>query len=392
MVVGLVSMAAADDKLTVGGDFRVNAVYIDPPGNVDGAEPREYFTSRFRTEFKFAFNDMMSGHIRADWAENVWGTNRQMFDNPDITNGSVLGVLQIEYASVKITKPLFALQIGLDGSFDYGFGDVYRPYGPGLQFRLKTPVMVGLDFYKIDERANTDEDDNDDRNMYGLIVAGSVAGWTIGGWYGNDHDLAADTMKQHVEIYAKGKIGPVALGVGIGQFFGEQSDTVDWVGTQAIVDASAQVTPAAKVGGHLYFAAANDDADKSTARQLYVWGPSPSHFTSGMPGLTWDGVGYEAGFSCRTQFDADAGQIGADVYGNFKIGDITLGAQVWYFVPTDTDLTDYESLLGIDAGVSYSLAPGSWVALGAIYDMPSTESGANEEPTLGVQASFYIMY
>jgi len=416
LILGLVSMAGAEDRLTINGDFRVVGYYKQNAGNVESDNDVSYFDQRFRTAFNFKFSDMVSGIIRADWAESIWGIRDNLgpFPGPELGTwadgtDTILPVLQIEQAQATLSKPMFDLTMGLGWVVPYGFNDVWRPYGHGFDLRLKLPVMVQLSAIKWDENGTAspqsagpgafavDGEGAEDWNDLSLQVAGKVAGWQIGGFYATRMNGIDEVNPSVIEVYGKGQLGPVSLGAGLDYFLGEHADGVDAVGMALYVEARAALTAAATVGGHVYYNAANDDDTKQSYRQLYVNGPAPSHFASGMPGLTWDGVGYEAGFAGRTAIGVngdgtDPGQMGLDVYVNYKIGDFTLGAQVYYFLPVDGDLTDLTSLMGIDAGVQYSLAPGVWVALGAIYDAPSGEDSYDPTATTGVQGAFYIMY
>jgi hypothetical protein len=408
LALSMVQVAVADDRLKVGGDFRIRAHYYnfdDDDGTDSDDNVEKYFQTRFRLGLDFTLAEGITTHFRADfhddavWGNTDWAIGRESgpaYGSQGRPTKDTGFDMEIDRAYVRIERDMFIMQ---GGQIFQGFGyfTAYTPQATGLALRLKLPVTIDLNYFKIDEGLSLEDeaDDQKDTDQFGLQVSYKSDVFTVGGYYSLSTDGAkVDYEDQSViGLWGSGKVGPVALKAAVDMFGGKQSSDVDYMGTQAWLNGEFTLTQALKLGANVYYALAAAD-DGSEVQLVRVGENNNVPFDGGyqmamVPGRYSDCVnvlnnGFPTPYSIAPDSPGGAGVTAFDVYGIFGLMEnLSLRAQIGYFSPQDKDVTEWESSMVYQGSVLWTFAPKCDLFGGAYArtddleeDDPDTEIGA----------------
>lgn len=403
LVIGLVfSMAqvtVADDRLETSGDVRIRAINHDnDDGDGDLEDNQKFIDSRFRLGLKVTVAEGITANLRADFFDDaVWGTTgafgRPASDGADI---------EIDRMFIRIEKDMFIFQ---GGQIFQAFGNpgnftAYAPNDNGMALRLKLPVTVDLNYFKLDENTGddtptdytdveTDEKDTRDTDMYAIQVWYPSDTFTIGGYYvlENDAAEAAFENKNVIGVWGNTKLGPVKVSGALDFFGGTMNDATDYMGTQLWLAGEMAVTETVNVGLNFYYALA---ADSDGEVQLTGMDSKLAGFEAHENAFGDYKDTFTVLVGGDTPYDPsgdNAGVMGFDVYGMFTaIENVTLGVQAGYFTPQDDDeaITQWNSSTLLEGSVVWQFAPKCDLMGAAFYRADDYEDDSREDAEIGM--------
>ena len=346
------AVAIAEDRLSLSGEMRVRAFHTDL--DKDSGDTETWANQRLRIAGKIAVAEGVSVTFRTDITEGTdWGntTTAPTQGLPIRTNGfghARSGAQQQwDRAHLDVTLGNFALRagqqyVGTGGAWAVDTQD------SGLRLDMKGDLPVTV--YAIVDK-DGDSKNVQDSFLYGVTVAPKFGDSKL-------KLFGAGYKDMDEEVYLAGvagdlKLGPVNLFAELDYFTGDASSTVDAVGTQLFVDASLAASDMITVGGQLFYALGTDDPDE----QQYVllgngfngWDPINDVGTS----LSNEEISFARPFDFA---GANAGVMGANIYGSFKLSDsLTLGAKAGFYGVEEDAITD-EELVALAAGLVYGFA------------------------------------
>ncbi len=281
-MIAAFSAPAFAGEFTLNGSYRVGAVYsnygTDTTGDTDESS---YFYQRFRLPFAWKVNDNVQAYMRTDWAERNrnsitgetfgaanWGAESLYGGNSH--NGG--GAIQIDYAWVKITQPMFDLTFGRQ-EIMLGHWSGLDIDQEGITMNIKlTPVTITLAYGKLNEGAANvldatghrisggaslnDDGDNADADTYSAQVKYAGSGWNLGGFYTYAIDRAAafDNVKNAFAVFGDVTMGAVSFKGEMDILGGEKSAAVDYKGFNLWGDLSYKASDALTLGIAGYYA------------------------------------------------------------------------------------------------------------------------------------------
>ena len=356
MIAAFAAPAMATD-VSVSGEFRTLAVY-DDSGHMaatDGVD--KYFAQRFRTLVTMKVNDNVTAFLRTDLSEEIWGedatTGTGTFSGNsgkgDSWRRATAGTdtLQVDRAYVQIKSGIFTLKAGQQ----YAFTGVPGPtsmfegqfFGFVGTFDLN-PITIDLIYSKLDE--NTDRADGnqtaEDEDVYVAQLKYAADNFTLGGILGRRIDRSqagTDNELTGYGLFGTFNSGIMTLKGELDIFDGDDTQTVDYYGTQMCLMADFAVTDTLTLGGAFLWAEGTDDPD-TQATSLYQFGVINSP-------LEWEGElgGTTGGYGIANLYDidsnsstgrSDSGVVGIIGKAKFMATDaLTLWAKVAYLEPED---------------------------------------------------------
>jgi opacity protein-like surface antigen len=408
LVLGLVfSMAqvtVADERVTFNGHTRIRAYYIDKDDGVDDDNLEKYTDFRFRLGTVINVAEGITANLRLDYNDNSkWGLDT---GNEGRTEGDK--EMTVERAFIRIEKDMFIFQ---GGQIFQGFGHftAYTPQGVGFATRLKLPVQLDINYFKISE-GNTIEDEDDadkDHNMYSLQATYKADTFNIGGYYATEiDDSATDAVddgdfenKNVIGLWGDAKLGPVAIKAALDMFSGTRDEAVDYMGTQMWLNGGMEIVENFTLGADIWYAMAADD-DGSEEQIIRIAdtladAPCDKHMAAQFLGKFSDVLNVlDNGFPTPYEMDPNAGVMAFDVYGLFDATeDLSFGASVGYWLPQDDDvgINNWENSLVFQGSVLWSFAP-KCDLFGAFYHRTDNVEDEDVDAELGMAAALKISW
>ncbi len=263
-MIAAFSAPAFAGEFTLNGTYRLTAVSTDTGVTGTDADENKNFQQRFRLPFSWKVNDNVMAYMRTDWSEQNttggsigWG------------NGNALGAsdsMQIDYAWVKITQPMFDLTVGAQEVLlgNWSLLDIDQE---GFTLNLKfNPVTVTLAYGKLSEDSSkNDSGTNDDADSYAAQIAYKGANYTLGAMYAKaiDSEPAFDDVKIGYGLFANATFGAFSIKSELDIFDGEQTATVDYDGMNLWADLSYKASDVLTLGLAGYYAKGNNSATKT---------------------------------------------------------------------------------------------------------------------------------
>jgi hypothetical protein len=195
LVAGFVVTAYAEDRLSLGGEYRVRGFYSKNLSNFNSdnkADEQSYFDQRFRMGAKITAAEGVTANFRFDFGEEVWGT-RQPTSLDAIAGGAANsipgsasltntvpgsgrptenGELQIDRLYLRIERDIANFAAGqYAGAF--GYTSAFETQSKWLLLRVKPgPMFIDLAYIKLDEGFGTTDNDEspwtEDADVYAL--------------------------------------------------------------------------------------------------------------------------------------------------------------------------------------------------------------------------------
>lgn len=371
LVAGLFTVAAAEDKLSLSGTMRVRAWdvenYYDFDDNSSDDEA-SYWDQRYRLAATIKANDAVSAHLRLDFAENAWGNNdwsgsRYVGNNELQVDRAYLQVHAADWATVKA------------GQLYFSTGDRYIVYDnncTGIVWQLKfNPITVDLHYSKQSENGSLNDDNfddagvsvqQDDEDAYVAQVKYKAEKFSAGAFYAAVEDSTdADNSPSAIGLFGKFALGPVNFLAELDIFDGDESNTVEYTGTQLFVNAEWKMD-ALLLGGEIYYAEAADN--DGTENQITWLGGNFGDFQPHTYGAFMEDYVPTPGGG-NSVFDPtgdDAGSFGGSIYAKYIWDKLTLWGQVAYLEPDDDKMTRFDDFTVVNLSASYELVQNFTIA------------------------------
>lgn len=414
LVLGLVfSMAqvtVADDRVTFNGHTRIRGYYIDADDSGDDDNVSRYIDFRFRLGAVVNVAEGITANLRLDFNDNsVWGSDTG-------TEGRTEGddELTVERAYIRIEKDMFIFQ---GGEIWQGFGhfSAYTPQGVGFATRLKLPLMIDLNYFKVDEGDDV-TDDNDsyddsdkDHDVYALQGTYKSDMFTIGGYYATEiNDAATDDTtdddfenKNVIGLFGDTKIGPVGIKAALDMFSGTKNDDVDYMGTQMWLNGEMGLTEAFTFGADIFYAMAADDdgSEEQITRIAKSLDDVPFDVFCHVNhlGRYSDTTSPFGGFPTPYEPQDNAGVTAFNAYGLYNVMEnLTLGLSAGYWMPQESDylgdgVDDWESSILIQASVLWTFAPNCDLFAGMYHRADDMDNDATDDDPDAELAMYYVL-
>jgi len=421
LVLSMAQVTVAEDRLKLDGSLRVRAINTDNNTGVNDADDNEkWIDSRFRLGMTLTVAEGITANLRADYQDDaVWGLDVNSIGRPEAADRQYASskTISIDRMFIRIERDMFIYQ---GGQIFQSFGvpraaSAYQPQNTGMALRLKLPVMVDLNYFKLSENGSKrDElDAEKDADIYGIQGQFASDAFTVGAFYvlqNDQHKSSVAGAKSEdspttIGVWGLAKLGPVALKGSLDMFGGSYKvanatgkDEIDYMGTQLWLNGEMGLSKAFKVGANIYYAlAANKDG--SEVQRTYSTDSRFGGFEPHEAFFGWNDS-YSALIGTRndTPFnpsDGDnAGSVSGDVYVQFQATDsIKLQAQIGYFTPQDEDLTQWENSLLTQAYVDWTFAPKCDLAAGGYYRTDSFKNDVEfKDAEVGMAAVLQIAW
>lgn len=426
LIISMVQMATADDRLKLRGSIRLRTFNLDNETDrdrslndryLDGFDNvAKYIDSRFRFGMEITLAEGVTANLRMDLHDdNIWG-------GKDINTDGGLGrpleggsTIEIDRMYIRVEKEKFIYQGGQIFQ-TFGVPDSTTAYGPqnmGMALRLKLPVIIDLNYFKLKEAGSELDaeegelevfdaaDSEKDTNQYGIQAQYKSDIFVFGAYYGkvkNTSEIEYDPSV--IGLWATAKIGPANVIATVDRFGGSKDEEQLYTGTQAWLNGETAATETVTIGLNLYYATAGDE--DGTEVQLTSLPEKYGGFEPHEYGLQTLDDGLDPAGN-NTPFDPEklgAGTIGADIYTNVEvIKNVFFAAQVGYAMPQDKDvavntsLNDalWENSIYFEGSVRYQFAPNCDLLGAAYYRSVSYEDEDTEDP-YGLAAMLEIIW
>lgn len=428
MVLALVSPAMAASQVTITGHYDVWALAGDNvtaqnsaanPAVADDlgdADKHSYIHQRFRVQPQIKVADGITGNLRFDISEGIWGQDRDFDPNRagDTSTNSDDSELQVDRAFVDVDMAWVRIRAGLQ-FIPAGQTQVYRDNQPALQFNIKTgtPMGIRLAWVKASESIGVatglsdDGNENEDTDRYLVDLSYSTDPIKINAFYvmqtdGGTGDTDGDGIVDNFEdepnvagLRVRTSVGGVDISGEVATFGGDDGNGTDYVGTQANVNGMMKISDALSLGLDLFYSSAAGANEKKIiyigdpfARfdvkfggtmgwDLLTYGRNPAQlFMSSPPGGPLDGDIFDP-------FNTGAGSIGAGIGAKFiPVDKVTLIGQLHYMTADDDDIPgvtgEFESGYNLLVAAIYQLAPKT--SLHATYQLVDADFMDNVNP------------
>jgi len=394
-VAGLFTVAAAEDKLSISGTMRVRALDAENDGDFNDSNPLDevaYYDQRLRLSGAFKANDAVSAHFRFDFDEDSWGS-----DNWGGSRYSEASEFQVDRAYMQIVQDLYTLKAG---QLFFSTGPRYIVYDnntTGITATIKTPVIIDLHYSKIDENGGLTDDETlgtEDTDAY--VVQGTFKAdtFSVGAFYALMKDQSdADNSPEAFGVFGTLGLGPIALTAELDVFGGDQSATVEYVGTQFWLNAEWKMD-ALIVGGDIIYAAAQDATGEVQISGLNNWGAfQPSTYGPFVEDFM---AGPHLGGAEDHNFTGDgAGNVGVTIYAKFNPMDkVTLWGQLCYFTPEDDDITTVDDMTIVNLSAQYEFVDNATIAAMYSTSLLSVDStpGATDDAAQQIMAKLQVKF
>ncbi len=418
MLVVAIAVFAAFAASAFAGEFKLDGSYrlygISTDTGVTGtdADESQYFTHRFRLPFSWKVNDNVTAFLRTDWAEqnrngNYWGTESLYGGNSH--NGG--GAMQVDYAWVKISKPVFDLTVGMQEVW-LGEGSLFDSDQEGFTLDLKLdPVTITFAYGKLNEGAANildatghkigggaslnDDGNNADADTYAAQIKYTGKDWYIGALYAMaiDRSAAFDEKKIGYGLFGNATIGAVTIKGELDIFDGDASLTEKYDGMNLWADLSYNVSDALILGVAGYYAKGNNSATKTQLTSVSATGWSFATFDyRGAMELEY---GYDVFGTAldASAFDPapDSGIQAIKGYASYKATDaLTLHAVIGYAVPDENvTLNSQTYLIG---SLDYEWIPNVTLSIGAAYVGVDYSDNTNDDPLIQYVARLFVKF
>jgi len=369
VLVALVAAAAmvtpvfAEDRLSIGGEMRVRAWHTDYD-RADGSTDT-WADQRLRMGGKFSIADGVSVTFRTDVTENSWGNGNGSGSGRSVEDGNF--TMQWDRAHLDLVQGNFHLRAG---QFYVAFGNATVDHqSNGLLVDLKAGPGKFTAFTTLADANGGNHDAFVSGLQYGMknftVFLGNQNSWL---------DAAED-------VYVLGgtlnlDLGAVALSGELDVFTGDAAANTDATGTQMMVAVDLAPSDVLTLGGQVYYADSNDQADE--VRYSYLG--------SGFGG--WDPL-FDVGTSLSNEqigvgraYDVfgDAGTVAVRVHTSIKASDaVKLGASVAYTMPEDDDLTTLDSSTMLAGALVYNVMDNTSLQFQAEYFINDDEADVVED-------------
>jgi hypothetical protein len=412
MALALVSPAMAETQVSISGSYDVTAIASDNVtaqnigvDDLDDADKHSYLHQRFRVGSQIKVADGVTGNLRFDFAEGIFGQDRDFDPNragdtttanaayPDADSPSDDRELQVDRAYVDVDTAWLRIRAGLQFVVA-GQTQVFRDNQPALQFNIKTgtPFGIRLAWIKASESIGVatglsdDADADEDTDRYLVDLSYHTDPIKINAFYvmqtddgtgDTDGDTVVDNFKDEPNVAGlrvRTSVGGIAIKGEIATFSGDDGNGTDYVGTQANVNGMMKISDALSVGVDLFYSSAEGANEQKIifmgnplARYDVKYGGTMGWdmltygrntailFTSSPPGGPLDGDIFDP-------FNTGAGSMGAGIGAKFiPIEKVTLIGQLHYMVAEDDDITgvtgEFENGYNLLLAAVYQLAP-----------------------------------
>ncbi len=346
-IAAMVTPVMAEDRLSMSGQMRVRAFYIDD----DTDSTASTIDQRLRTGGKYSIADGVSVTFRFDITESNWGNSVDGFGlrkNDETTTGAIQwdrAHLDLDFGSFKLRAGQQLAGVG-NWTIDVESTGFLVTSGPVKAFVFLT-----------DDQGSTDAaDDYVWAFNYGQKMDAVKFDAFVGGQNGSDENVYV------IGVNASAGFDALTLSGEFAYFTGDASEDVDAMGTQLVLAADFAASETVTVGGKILYAMAAD-SDGSEV-QYSVLG---NDFNNWKP-LTaiLGGMAGEKGMHFNRPFNAfgNAGLIGLN--GNAKVKateELSLAGSLSYLMPEDDDdaLTTVDSAVQIVLASSYKLMTNTYL-------------------------------
>jgi hypothetical protein len=409
-VAGMVAVAAAEDRLTIPGEFRVRAWYWENNEDFDRDLPGDklyYFDQRFRVYPRIQIADGIVGRLRFDFSEVQWG--RQTTGDGRGWTRSDAGhtTIQVDRAFIQIAKPMWRLMLG-EHYTNLGNAIVVTHNNFGGVLRVNTPVVLDFLYYKVSEGGKSgaalsdsvvDGVSYEDSDFFGGQATYKSDVWNAGLLAATINDNSdVDNSPWVFGLFGGYTWGPLAL-KGELDFLGGDLGSNDQKGTQIWGNGQWNFSPNIYIAGDLWYADSHNAADERQITGITDGGDSFAiadygpfntdilplenipEFLRANSAIT----GKDANARTQTipEFDpsgSSAGAFGGAIKGGWRVIEpVLLTAQYMYITPdssTNTALNNVQTIsLGVDwECMSNTTLAGAYIWTGLDVDSVSTDS------------------
>jgi hypothetical protein len=385
MIASFSAVPAMAD-LDLGGSYRAVGTYNDPGNN---AEESKWVDQRMRVGFTWAVNDNVTAQLRGDFAEFAWGDGYR----PDVGRDT----LMVDRAFVTIKQGPLTLSVGQQANA-WGLGLLWSDQFQGIHADLDfAPFNVKALWSKESEggaagNTLTDDNANDDRDIYGVQVGYVADAFTAALTYVTSIDKAIgdDARINGYSGTVTSSLSGINLGAELAFFDGDNglngATKADYEGTQVYVYANTAFTEQFKAGLSVIWA--DDSGD-----DIQVTSISDD---TGFNIFDYAGaLGYDNGIMnlgntpTEALFDIgenDTGVLGAILDASFAATEtITFYGKLLYAEPSDDQANGLDSAFGAIANVDYAWMPAVTLSSGVQYIKPSIDNAVGDEEDAIVQ-------
>lgn len=379
-------MAIADEALDVSGAVRVRA-FTKNEVDFDDAQDQElkYWDQRFRMAVTVTGAEGVTGHLRFDFAEDVWA-------DPD-WEGSRYGSgseLQVDRAYLQVDQETFKIKAGQQY---IGLGNTigYDNQQTGLLVDIKEvlPVTLTLGVIKSDEGATTDDEvaeDDVDHFLVNVAYASDAFSLNI---FAAQQQAESDDEPMLIGAQVKTTVAGVAINGELNSFSGDDGAGTDYIGTQLYVNAEKKFSDQLTAGLDVTYAQGTDDAGETQLTQIgdnfndwtiHDRGPFNADLT-----LFDDMNPAAAGVS-----GASGGVMGAGIYADYAAMEGLLFQASVISMTIPEDAWGVDSALSFNLGLSYDLAPNTTLA--AQYHSTSVDADVDVDTATVMAARLQISF
>jgi len=424
-------------------------------GGAFGADPDEsadFFTQRFRLAAKITASEGVYGHLRFDFAEDVWGS-----ENMGAARYGEGSELQVDRAYLEVDKEKYNVKAGqlLTGLGNYIVVDM-QGQGMNLTYKPTPNLAVTFNWLKRDEAGDeetierfyyddegdpitvnlVDEDgaplldedgdprtldlsdqevvdnqagvrtdfegvrDTEDLDVYSLNVAFSKEDKFSGNFFyatSIDNTMAETDSQNAIGLQGKAALGKINLNAEFDYLFGENKNTnKDYVGMQLYVDLGANINDSTMAGCRLIYAAGTDKADETQLSNLNR-GAAFGDFLPFAFGIyddgDWDSLLDGVGYHPMEIGGNGSGAMALAVYGEKVIKEkFALRGLLAYGAPAEDEATNLDSAIIINGGAEYEFAQDTVVQGCVNYIMPSYDDDRDDDAALGLFAGLRMNF
>jgi hypothetical protein len=385
LALSMVSFAAAEDRLSLSGSYRVESwIRNDRDYNDGAADDQAFFDQRFRIGGTITAAEGVTAHFRFDLGEGTWGGGGMgtiaQSGRPVVTTGNtgatdtavagtnhthtggnanVNSQFQLDRSFLQVDRELFRFRAGQQYS-SFGHAIVMDHNATSFWLRLNLPVQIDLLYTKDSEGGNLmDNTGNEDRDLYGVQLVYVTDNYSLGAFYiGVNDDSANDNSPNAFGLHARLGWGALELLAEL-DFLGGENGNNDLTGAQFWVQGTYTLSDKFSLRGDLYYAKGRDenDANEVQVEAVTDWG-SFLPVEAGSSLETWHGS------INGTTFDPlgdNSGVIGFSLSGVYKVIealDLSLGFT--YLTPENDSAQlnaarTWDSSWIINAGIDYDL-------------------------------------
>lgn len=396
LVVSMSICATAEDRLKLDyGQFYIRGFSIyNPSYDSDAEADTAWWHMRFRNQWSYDVMEDIKVTLRYDIHEGDWGINTNAWGRADSAT-DFDRQFQVDRIYGRVDKPMFTF-VGGQQYQSFGYDTAYSPQKLGFALRLKFPVVIDLNYFKDDEgtdaSTNDEVDENKDTDIYAAQISITREQFKAGAYGVQKKDYSdADDSPYCIGLYGGMTLAGFDLKAAIDQFGGEQSDAVDYMGTQFWFSPSYNVNENIKAGAQVYYALARDD---DTEVQLVdIADPFGGFWYHEKFGAVGEDalVAVIPNYSPFDPTGDGAGSQSFDAWVNYTlIEKITLGAQIGYYTPEDDGLTNIDSIVGVIMGAKYQFYPKMSLHVVGEYSSPKFDDDTADDPLYGVACQWTI--